>query len=105
LKDIPTGYVINALAMETAPNWAPDGPIKITLIRQSSAVMWLFDSCVDFPMRDFSLPDKIYGVEFHDAYSPLHLPDGERHRISDDRHYKNAANVLSLDTHAATIHK
>ena len=104
LTDIPTGYVINAFAFETAPQWAPDGPVKITSIRRSSELPWLLDAANDFPFRDISLPDKIYGLEFHDVYDPRHLPDGERHRISDIRHNQRG-NVMFLDTHVETIPK
>jgi prepilin-type N-terminal cleavage/methylation domain-containing protein/prepilin-type processing-associated H-X9-DG protein len=101
LKDIPTGYVVNAVRMETGPKWSPDGPEKIARFRRSSEIMWFFDAADFFPAP----PDgKIYQVQFHDVYDPRHLPDGARHRISDDRHDK-VGNVLYLDNHVDVIHK
>jgi len=104
MMDIPTGYVINAFAFDTQPDWKPDGPIQIALIRNPSQLPWMFDCANNFPLRELSLPDKIYGVEFHDVYDPRHLPRGPRERISDDRH-GTTANVLYLDTHVSVIHK
>ena len=106
LIDIPTGYVVNAFAFETeADGWKPDGPIKITTIASAHELPWFFDAANNFPLRDLGQPDKIYGIEFHDVYSPLHMPREERNRISDDRHYKDVANVLYLDSHVSTIRK
>ncbi|MGH7215373.1 MAG: hypothetical protein ACREIT_11475, partial [Tepidisphaeraceae bacterium] len=102
---IPTGYVINAFAFETNPDWKPDGPIKITTISHPHELPWMFDAANHFPLRELTQPDKIFGIEFHDAYDPRHLPDQERHRISDDRHSRNRANVLYLDGHVVTIAK
>jgi prepilin-type processing-associated H-X9-DG protein len=101
---IPTGYVVNAFAFETQPSWKPDGPVKITRIRRPSELPWLFDCANNFPLRELGLPDKIFGVEFHDVYDPRHLPRGERHRIADDRHGQTA-NVLYLDGHVSVIQK
>ncbi len=103
VADIPTGYVINAFAFETAPNWKPDGPIQLTTVRDPSGLPWLLEAANDFPWREPPAADKIFAVEFHDAYHPRHMPDGDRHRISDDRHFKNRANVCYLDSHVESL--
>jgi len=99
---IPTGYVVNAFAFETEPEWKPDGPVKINAISGPSELPWMFDCANNFPLRDLNLPDKVFGVEFHDAYDPRHLPGGERHRISDSRHNRTG-NILYLDGHVVTV--
>jgi prepilin-type processing-associated H-X9-DG protein len=103
---IPTGYVINAFAFETIPDWKPDGPIKITAPSRPSELPWLLDCANDFPIAaPPPLPDKVFGVEFHDVYHPDHLPNGSKNRVSDNRHVQRTANVLYLDTHVSVIHR
>jgi len=104
MDDIPTAYVINAFAFDTQPDWKPDGPINIVNIHNASELPWMFDGANNFPLREIGLLDKIYGIEFHDVYDPRHLPRGERHRISDDRH-GTTANILYLDTHVDVVHR
>ena len=104
VQGVPTGFVINAFAFETKPDWAPDGPIKITAPSRASELPWLLDAATDFPVAaPPPLQDKVLGIEFHDVYSPEHLPDGDKHRISDTRHVQKTANVLYLDGHVAVI--
>jgi prepilin-type processing-associated H-X9-DG protein len=106
IDGVPTGFVINAFAFETKPDWAPDGPIKITAPSRASELPWLLDAASDFPIAaPPPQPEKVLGVEFHDVYSPEHLPDGDKHRISDTRHVQRTANVLYLDGHVSVIHQ
>ncbi len=102
LDGLPTGYVINAFAFETAPTWAPDGPVRISRVGRSADVAWVMDAADNFPAGPVGPVDKIFRVEFHDVYDPVQLPSGERHRISDDRH-RGRANVLFLDAHVSTV--
>jgi prepilin-type processing-associated H-X9-DG protein/prepilin-type N-terminal cleavage/methylation domain-containing protein len=105
-EGLPSGFVINAFAFETAPSWAPDGPIKITAPQRPSELPWLLDAATDFPIAAAPpLSDKVFGVEFHDIYSPEHLPAGSKHRISDTRHGSRTSNVLYFDGHVAIIHQ
>jgi prepilin-type processing-associated H-X9-DG protein len=100
LDDLPSGYVVNAFRFDTSPNWSPDGPEKLVKFRPAAEIIWFLD-CADF----FPAPpaDKIFDVQFHDVWDPRHLPDGVRHRISDNRH-GNTANVLYVDGHVSVIH-
>src|SRR5687767_15758466 len=64
-EGLPTGFVINAFAFETAPSWAPDGPIKINGPQRPSELPWLLDAATDFPIAaPPPLADKVFGVEF-----------------------------------------
>jgi prepilin-type processing-associated H-X9-DG protein len=102
---IPSGFVINAFAFETQPRWLPDGPIIKSKLRRSSDLPWVLeaaDSFVEITQREHL--DKIHFMTFHDVWSPSHLPNGGKHRISDSRH-KETANVLYADNHVALIKK
>jgi len=99
---IPTGYVINAFAFDTAPDWAPDGPIKMTLIRDTSDLPWLLEAANSFPWNAPGLADPIFGIQFHDIYDPSQLPEGDLPRITERRH-GDRANVLYLDGHVAAV--
>jgi len=107
LDGIPTCYVVNAFAFESAPNWSPDGPVKLTRVSRQPELPWVLESATEYftPAPPPETRDGVWFVQYHDAYAPAHLPDGERHRISDDRHFRRTANVLYLDAHVATIHR
>ena len=104
---IPTGYVINSFAFESAPNWAPDGPIKRSAIARSSELPWILEACDAFSGSDpgGTVQQMIFGVQFHDAWHPDHLPHALQQRISDDRHVRNTANVLYLDCHVSVVRR
>jgi prepilin-type processing-associated H-X9-DG protein len=99
---IPSGYVINAFAFETGPNWSPDGPIKLTMVRGSATLPWVLEATNGFPGSAPGVADPIFLVEFHDVYDPAHLPQGDLPRITDQRHGKRS-NVLYLDGHVAAV--
>jgi prepilin-type N-terminal cleavage/methylation domain-containing protein/prepilin-type processing-associated H-X9-DG protein len=96
---IPTTYVVNAFAFETQPSWAPDGPVKLTAVRNPSTIVWLAEASNVFDPDEFM----IYEPRFADVYAPDHLPRQPRQRIADDRHANLSANVLHLDGHVQTI--
>lgn len=103
LKDIPSGFVINAFALERQPRWSPDGPIKANRMKRTSELPWLLEAADRF--NDFIGPsrvDAIYFVQFHDVWHPNQLPDGTKHRISDSRH-GDGANVLYRDGHVSVV--
>jgi prepilin-type processing-associated H-X9-DG protein len=109
VQDIPCAYVVNAFAFETAPNWAPDGPVKRTAIARSSELPWVLEAADWFDGTDGTgatgEQGMIFGVQFHDCYAADHLPHMAHHRLSDDRHVKGTANVLFLDSHVSVIHR
>lgn len=106
VQGIPTGYVVNAFAFESAPDWAPDGPIKIGTISQPSELPWLLEAADSFDGADpTGVVDPIFGVQFHDAYDPRHLPREPQQRLTDDRHVGSTANVLYLDSHVSLIRR
>ncbi|MGH7178511.1 MAG: prepilin-type N-terminal cleavage/methylation domain-containing protein [Tepidisphaeraceae bacterium] len=103
--DIPTAYVVNAFAFESAPDWAPDGPIKKSGISHPSDLPWVLEGATEFAGIDSNLQQMIYGVQFHDCYSPTHLPRESEHRLTDDRHNNHTSNVLYLDWHVTAIQR
>lgn len=107
VENIPTGYVINAFAFETEPNWAPDGPIKRSSVSRPSELPWVLEAADEFVGVDSADGESpmIFGVQFHDCYDPEHLPRGSLQRLIDDRHVKRTANVLYFDSHVATIRR
>lgn len=101
--EIPATYVVNAFAFETAPNWSPDGPIKLTAVSRASEVAWIAEASNVFfpdPRPDFGM---IRQVQFFDVYDPEHLPRRDRQRLADDRHVQRSANLLHLDGHVSIV--
>jgi prepilin-type processing-associated H-X9-DG protein len=105
VEGIPTAFTINAYAFETRPNWAPDGPIKLVQPRRHSELPWILESSDTMPGVDSggTVPELIFGIQFHDAWEPSHLPRQSGQRISDNRHHGRTANVLYLDGHVGLI--
>lgn len=107
VEGIPTGYVINAFAFESSPNWAPDGPIKRTAISRGSVLPWVLEAADEFIGFDSTgeVTQMIFGVQFHDVYHAEHLPRMPQQRISDDRHVGRTANVLYFDWHVGVVRR
>jgi prepilin-type processing-associated H-X9-DG protein len=66
---------------------------------------WVLEAANDFPGTGPGGIPQIFLVQYHDVYSPDHLPRQAQQRISDDRHYKRQANVLYLDAHVGLIRR
>lgn len=105
--DIPSGYVINAFKFESEPRWDPDGPVKLSKIRDASRVVLLAEAANLFGEERADLGEKanhVFWPEYHDVWRPDHLPRQSRERISDDRHF-GAANLLMFDSSVISIQK
>jgi prepilin-type processing-associated H-X9-DG protein len=103
VERIPSGYVMNAFAFETQPNWYPDGPVKMGKVRNSANVPWVLDAADSFHgTAGKENRDKIFFVQFHDVWHPSHLAGGGRDRISYSRH-NGSGNVLYMDSHVSSV--
>ncbi|GEM_PF-2510521 len=101
---IPTGYTLNCFAFESAPPWSGAAPLSLARARFPSRIGWLFETPDLFRTQaEGFLFDDIFFEHYHIARSPNHLPNGDRRRISDDRHLARTANVLFLDGHVSTL--
>lgn len=89
--EVPGTYVINAFRFESKPDWNPEGPVKLSQIREGADVVWIGEA-----------PDQVRGAsilspEFHDVFHPEDLPGGTRERLTDSRH-NHATNILFFDS-------
>lgn len=97
-RDIPTAYVLNTFAMETAPQWASSPMVRRSAVRAPASVPWLLETPDLFKTyRNFF--DDIFFEPEHVVYSPDHLPGGRTPRVSTERHVGRTANILFADGH------
>jgi len=103
-SDIPSSYVLNCFAPETAPRWRGAPPLNLSAARRPSGVGWLLEAPDEYGTRDHGiLFDDIYFEQFHVARSPAHLPGGAQARLFGRRHLNRSANVLFLDWHVSAL--
>jgi prepilin-type processing-associated H-X9-DG protein len=97
-EKIPSGYVLNAFAFETAPEWTGSAPIPMSKVRNTATVAWLLEAADMFGPSDY-LFDGIY-------YEPYHIvrnPDQLIERVNRTRHGRAGSNVLFADNHVAMV--
>jgi prepilin-type processing-associated H-X9-DG protein/prepilin-type N-terminal cleavage/methylation domain-containing protein len=94
--DIPGCFVVNAFAFDTFPAWKPDGPIKLTSVRDPAQVVWYAESADTFAQSEADGTNHIYLERYQDVWRPGHLPGGDAERISDARH-SGRANLAFFD--------
>jgi prepilin-type processing-associated H-X9-DG protein/prepilin-type N-terminal cleavage/methylation domain-containing protein len=104
-EGIPTAYVLNCFAVESAPAWTGAPSTSAGKIRNASRVPWLVETPDLFGTKSAApgLFDDIFFEPFHVARSPDHLPLGTTPRINDARHVSRTANVLYFDGHVDVI--
>lgn len=102
LHDIPSGYVMNAFALETAPHWAVSSSIQWSKVRQPAQTPWVLDAADRFGPAPYLPYDAIYFEPHHVLFMPQHLTE----RVGVLRH-KNRHNVLHFDGHvnASTVRR
>jgi prepilin-type N-terminal cleavage/methylation domain-containing protein/prepilin-type processing-associated H-X9-DG protein len=100
---VPGTYVVNAFKIESDPVWDPDGPVRLSRVRNASDVVLLAEAADRFGE---SSPGQnwIFRPDFHDAYRPGHLPRGSGQRLSDDRH-EGRANLLFFDSSVRDVRR
>jgi type II secretory pathway pseudopilin PulG len=103
---VPGGYVVNAFQVESSPDWQPAGPTKLARIRRPSDVLWFVEAADAFgeDSESRSPHNFVFHLEYRDAYSPSHLPDGVADRWTDDRH-DATANVMKFDGSVNEVHR
>ena len=97
LSDPDAGtYVMNSFTFESAPDWEPTGPTKLSAVRNGSGVVWMTE-VVQFLDRPDSLARDLTIVMYnHDIFDPMQLPGGALQVITDDAHV-DYSNVLHFD--------
>jgi prepilin-type processing-associated H-X9-DG protein/prepilin-type N-terminal cleavage/methylation domain-containing protein len=96
---IPSGYVLNAFAFESAPAWDPSPPVRCAKIRNASAVVWIVEAADRFGLSVYGPFDAIFFEPYHVIRHPQMIVD----RVKFDRHAGRSSNVLYADGHVATV--
>jgi prepilin-type processing-associated H-X9-DG protein len=87
----PSGYVINAVAMDSQPQWAGSPPTLLSSVRAPSRLPWVFEVAHPFPERAYlSL-----GIELEFLRS-IDTPEDFEDKIAWRRHGRSS-NVLLAD--------
>ena len=99
-ESVPTAFVLNCFAFETAPHWRGAGPLQVAQPKRGAEIPWLLETPRLFNTRGFtSFFDDIFFEPAHIVRHPAHLPGGEFVRINPRRHVGETSNVLYLDGH------
>ncbi|MGH7176805.1 MAG: prepilin-type N-terminal cleavage/methylation domain-containing protein [Tepidisphaeraceae bacterium] len=105
-EGIPTAFVLNCFAFETAPGWGGAFPVQVGRIKRAGALPWLLEAPDLFNTRFYNaFYDDIYFEPMHIIASPAHLRRGAAARVSVDRHNGATSNVLFLDGHVTATHE
>jgi len=98
-EKIPSGYVLNAFAFETQPDWNPSPPVQISKVKRAAEVVWVLEAADTFGPGIYGGLDGIY----FETYHIVRYPEAIAKRIRYDRHVGRTSNVLYADGHVATV--
>ena len=105
---IPGGYVMTAFRFDYRPNWDPDGPIKLSQVKNSTAVIYVAEAADLFGDEGNTTngagENGVFSAQLHDIWSENQLPRQPGERITDDRH-RGKANLLFYDGHVNAIRR
>lgn len=94
-EGIPSAYLLNAFAMETAPAWRGSPPVRWSRAVRSADLVWLVEATDKFGPAPFNPFDAIFFEPYHVVYSPDHISV----RVSSSRHAGRLTNVAFADGH------
>ena len=99
---IPTAFVVNAFAFETAPAWRQSAATAVGGIRNPANLPFVLETPDQFKKRSYVVFDDIFFEIFHVIHDPAHLPGSPEPRVSFVRHGR-MSNVLYLDGHVDVV--
>lgn len=100
--DIPTAFVLNAFAFETAPDWKQSPTVGVGSIRNPARLPWVLETPDLFNKKSNLVYDDIFFETHHVIYQPEHLPGSAQARVTFARH-RRSSNVLYLDGHVDIV--
>lgn len=99
VEGIPSGYVVNAFAFETSPQWDPAPPTQVSKLRNPSSLPWLLEASDAFGPSIYGPFDAV----FYEPYHVVRMPESLESRVTYVRHARKTSNLLYADGHVAVV--